>query len=67
MLSNWTYRVCSKRYANCLARAEHDPQVSGMTAIVMGGRTGGAYAAEVAMMQGNEEIDDRFYQKHLLR
>jgi phospholipid/cholesterol/gamma-HCH transport system permease protein len=28
-----------------------------MTAIVMAGRTGGAYAAEIAMMQGNEEID----------
>jgi phospholipid/cholesterol/gamma-HCH transport system permease protein len=28
-----------------------------MTAIVMAGRTGGAYAAEIAMMEGNEEID----------
>jgi phospholipid/cholesterol/gamma-HCH transport system permease protein len=28
-----------------------------MTAIVMAGRTGGAYASEIAMMQGNEEID----------
>jgi phospholipid/cholesterol/gamma-HCH transport system permease protein len=28
-----------------------------MTAIVMAGRTGGAYAAQIAMMQGNEEID----------
>src|SRR5262249_37183544 len=28
-----------------------------MTAIVMAGRTGGAYAAEIAMMQGSEEID----------
>jgi phospholipid/cholesterol/gamma-HCH transport system permease protein len=28
-----------------------------MTAIVMAGRTGGAYAAEIATMQGNEEID----------
>jgi phospholipid/cholesterol/gamma-HCH transport system permease protein len=28
-----------------------------MTAIVMSGRTGGAYAAEIATMVGNEEID----------
>ena len=28
-----------------------------MTAIVMAGRTGGAYAAQIAMMQANEEID----------
>jgi phospholipid/cholesterol/gamma-HCH transport system permease protein len=28
-----------------------------MTAIVMSGRTGGAYAAHIATMQGNEEID----------
>ncbi|HXP95467.1 MAG TPA: ABC transporter permease, partial [Telmatospirillum sp.] len=28
-----------------------------MTAIVMSGRTGGAYAANIATMQGNEEID----------
>ena len=28
-----------------------------MTAIVMSGRTGGAYAAQIATMQGNEEID----------
>jgi phospholipid/cholesterol/gamma-HCH transport system permease protein len=28
-----------------------------MTAIVMAGRTGGAYAARIATMQGNEEID----------
>jgi phospholipid/cholesterol/gamma-HCH transport system permease protein len=28
-----------------------------MTAIIMSGRTGGAYAAEIATMQGNEEID----------
>lgn len=28
-----------------------------MTAIVMAGRTGGAYAAEIATMEGNEEID----------
>jgi phospholipid/cholesterol/gamma-HCH transport system permease protein len=28
-----------------------------MTAIVMSGRTGGAYAAEIATMQGSEEID----------
>ena len=28
-----------------------------MTAIVMAGRTGGAYAAQLATMQGNEEID----------
>ena len=28
-----------------------------MTAIVMAGRTGGAYAAQLASMQGNEEID----------
>jgi phospholipid/cholesterol/gamma-HCH transport system permease protein len=28
-----------------------------MTAIVMAGRTGGAYAAQIATMQGNEEID----------
>jgi phospholipid/cholesterol/gamma-HCH transport system permease protein len=28
-----------------------------MTAIVMSGRTGGAYAAEIATMEGSEEID----------
>jgi len=28
-----------------------------MTAIVMAGRTGGAYAAQIATMQGNEELD----------
>jgi phospholipid/cholesterol/gamma-HCH transport system permease protein len=28
-----------------------------MTAIVMAGRTGGAYAARIATMRGNEEID----------
>jgi phospholipid/cholesterol/gamma-HCH transport system permease protein len=28
-----------------------------ITAIVMAGRTGGAYAAQIATMQGNEEID----------
>jgi phospholipid/cholesterol/gamma-HCH transport system permease protein len=28
-----------------------------MTAIVMAGRTGGAYAAQIAAMEGNEEID----------
>jgi phospholipid/cholesterol/gamma-HCH transport system permease protein len=28
-----------------------------MTAIVLAGRTGGAYAAQIATMQGNEEID----------
>jgi phospholipid/cholesterol/gamma-HCH transport system permease protein len=28
-----------------------------MTAIVMAGRTGGAYAAQIATMQGSEEID----------
>lgn len=28
-----------------------------MTAIIMSGRTGGAYAAHIATMQGNEEID----------
>lgn len=28
-----------------------------MTAIVMAGRTGGAYAAHIATMEGNEEID----------
>ncbi len=28
-----------------------------MTAIIMAGRTGGAYAANLATMQGNEEID----------
>lgn len=28
-----------------------------MTAIVMSGRTGGAYAAEIATMQGSEELD----------
>src|SRR6185436_11849121 len=28
-----------------------------MTAIVMSGRTGGAYAAQIATMVGNEEID----------
>lgn len=28
-----------------------------MTAIIMAGRTGGAYAARISTMQGNEEID----------
>ena len=28
-----------------------------MTAIVMAGRTGGSYAAQIATMQGNEEVD----------
>ena len=28
-----------------------------MTAIVMVGRTGGAYAAQIATMEGDEEID----------
>ena len=28
-----------------------------MTAIVMAGRTGGAYAAQIATMEGNEEVD----------
>lgn len=28
-----------------------------MTAVVMAGRTGGAYAAQIATMQGNEEVD----------
>jgi phospholipid/cholesterol/gamma-HCH transport system permease protein len=28
-----------------------------MTAIVMSGRTGGAYAAQISTMVGNEEID----------
>jgi phospholipid/cholesterol/gamma-HCH transport system permease protein len=31
-----------------------------VTAIVMAGRTGGAYAAHIATMQGNEEIDALF-------
>ena len=35
-----------------------------MTAIVMAGRTGGAYAARIATMQGNEEIDALTVTRH---
>jgi len=43
--------------ANLVGVAEVREMAPLMTAIVMSGRTGGAYAAEIATMQGNEEID----------
>ncbi len=43
--------------ANLVGLAVVREMASVMTAIVMAGRTGGAYAARIATMQGNEEID----------
>jgi phospholipid/cholesterol/gamma-HCH transport system permease protein len=43
--------------ANLVAVAMVREMAAVMTAIVMAGRTGGAYAARIATMQGNEEID----------
>eukprot|EP01037_Dinobryon_pediforme_P002037 gene2037-2075_t len=43
--------------ANLVGLALVREMVAVMTAIVMAGRTGGAYAARIATMQGNEEID----------
>lgn len=43
--------------ANLVAVAVVREMAAVMTAIVMAGRTGGAYAAHIATMQGNEEID----------
>ncbi|WP_428377542.1 MlaE family ABC transporter permease [Lichenicoccus sp.] len=43
--------------ANLVGLALVREMVPVMTAIIMAGRTGGAYAARIATMQGNEEID----------
>jgi phospholipid/cholesterol/gamma-HCH transport system permease protein len=43
--------------ANLVAIAVIREMAALMTAIVMSGRTGGAYAAQIATMQGSEEID----------
>jgi phospholipid/cholesterol/gamma-HCH transport system permease protein len=43
--------------ANLVGLALVREMVAVMTAIVMAGRTGGAYAARIATMKGNEEID----------
>ncbi len=43
--------------ANLVGLASVREMSAVMTAIVMSGRTGGAYAARIATMQGNEEID----------
>ncbi len=43
--------------ANLVAIAVLREMAALMTAIVMSGRTGGAYAAQLATMQGSEEID----------
>jgi phospholipid/cholesterol/gamma-HCH transport system permease protein len=43
--------------ANLVGLALVREMASVMTAIVMSGRTGGAYAARIATMQGNEELD----------
>jgi len=43
--------------ANLVGLAVVREMAAVMTAIVMAGRTGGAYAARIATMQGNEEID----------
>jgi phospholipid/cholesterol/gamma-HCH transport system permease protein len=43
--------------ANLVAVAMLREMAALMTAIVMSGRTGGAYAAQIATMQGSEEID----------
>jgi phospholipid/cholesterol/gamma-HCH transport system permease protein len=43
--------------ADLIGVAEVREMAALMTAIIMCGRTGGAYAAHIATMQGNEEID----------
>jgi len=43
--------------ANLVGLASVREMSAVMTAIIMAGRTGGAYAARIATMQGNEEID----------
>ena len=43
--------------ANLVGLAVVREMAAVMTAIVMAGRTGGAYAARIATMQGNEELD----------
>ena len=43
--------------ANLVGVAEIREMAAVMTAIVIAGRTGGAYAAEIAAMQGTEELD----------
>ncbi len=43
--------------ANLVGLAVVREMAAVMTAIIMAGRTGGAYAARIATMQGNEEID----------
>ena len=43
--------------ANLVGLAMVREMAAVMTAIIMAGRTGGAYAARIATMQGNEEID----------
>ena len=43
--------------ANLVGVAEVREMAAVMTAIVIAGRTGGAYAAEIAAMQGTEELD----------
>jgi phospholipid/cholesterol/gamma-HCH transport system permease protein len=43
--------------ANLVGLAVVREMAAVMTAIIMAGRTGGAYAARIATMQGNEEVD----------
>lgn len=43
--------------ANLVGLAQVREMAAVMTAIVMSGRTGGAYAAEIASMQGSDELD----------
>jgi phospholipid/cholesterol/gamma-HCH transport system permease protein len=43
--------------ANLVGLAQVREMAPVMTAIVMSGRTGGAYAAEIASMQGSDELD----------
>ncbi len=43
--------------ANLVGLAQVREMAAVMTAIVMSGRTGGAYAAEIASMQGSSELD----------
>ena len=43
--------------ANLVALAMVREMAAVMTAIIMAGRTGGAYAARIATMRGNEELD----------
>jgi phospholipid/cholesterol/gamma-HCH transport system permease protein len=43
--------------ANLVGLAQVREMAPVMTAIVMAGRTGGAYAAEIASMQGSDELD----------